>query len=104
PVHVQPGLHPSSVTAAIGYGRAAAGKVGTQAGVDVFPLMGQKVVQLRKTGRFYKLAATQWHSVTENRPIINDITLAEFRKNPGEANETDPELRANLMSMWPVHE
>lgn len=114
PVHIQPGLHPRVVSAAIGYGRRAVGKVGNLAGVDVFPFVrasatglvfaGHKV-QLKKTGKFYKLAATQWHGQTESRPIINDITLAQFRKNPAATGHIDPELRMEKVpSLWPVHE
>jgi molybdopterin-containing oxidoreductase family iron-sulfur binding subunit len=114
PVYVQPGMHPSGVAVAVGYGRRAAGKVGTEAGVDVFPLAGVEgdrpvfsgqIVQVRKTGRFYKLAATQWHTVTENRPIINDITLTEFKKDPASENHTEPHLRLRTpRTLWPRHE
>jgi molybdopterin-containing oxidoreductase family iron-sulfur binding subunit len=107
-------MHPGVVSAAIGYGRTAAGKVGTEAGVDVFPFVkvegahlafSGQTVTLRKTGKFYRLASTQLHTLSENRPIINDITLAEFIKNPAEANETDPELRMKeVPSIWPAHE
>ncbi|MGK5081879.1 molybdopterin-dependent oxidoreductase [Bdellovibrionota bacterium FG-1] len=114
PVHIQPGMHPFVVSVAIGYGRRAAGKVGNEAGVDVIPFArveGSRLafsghhVSLRKTARMYRLASTQWHTATENRPIINDITLSEFIKNPGESNETDPELRMKTVpSIWPSHE
>jgi molybdopterin-containing oxidoreductase family iron-sulfur binding subunit len=120
PVHVQPGLHSQVVSIAVGYGRTSAGRVGDHAGVDAFPLTqvaagsqssgptlvyaGQKV-QLRKTGKFYKLAMTQWHTATENRPVLNDITLAEYKKNPAHAAHTDPHLRLETVpSMWPKHE
>jgi Fe-S-cluster-containing dehydrogenase component/anaerobic selenocysteine-containing dehydrogenase len=114
PINVQPGMHPNSVAAAIGYGRRSVGKVGDGAGVDLMPLTsvgksgviyaGQKV-SLQKTGKFYRLAKTQWHNVTENRPIINDITLAEFRQDPAAANHTDPHLRLETVpSVWPTHE
>jgi molybdopterin-containing oxidoreductase family iron-sulfur binding subunit len=113
PVHVQPGMRAEVVSAAVGYGRRAAGKVGTQAGVDVFPFVqmegsrliyaGQSVA-IRKTGRFYKLASTQWHTATENRPIINDITLTQYRKNPAAALHTDPHLRLETVpTLWPEH-
>ncbi len=114
PVRVQPGIHPSGIAVAYGYGRRAAGKVGTEAGVDVTPLMGVEgdvpvfsgqVVQLRKTGRFYRLAATQWHTVTENRPIINDITLAQFKADPATESHTDPHIRMKTpRTLWPVHQ
>lgn len=113
PVHIQPGMHTNSVSVAVGYGRKSAGRVGKGTGVDVYPLAqlsgnhlvysGQSVT-LKKTGRIYQLASTQWHTVTENRPIINDITLTEFRKNPAASAEVDPELRPHLASMWTPHE
>lgn len=113
PVHIQPGMHPDTVTVAVGYGRRTAGRVGKGTGVDVYPLVqlsgkqlaysGQPVT-VKKTGRMYQLASTQWHTVTENRPIINDITLADFRKNPAASGEVDPELRPHLASMWPEHQ
>ncbi len=114
PVHVQPGMHAQVVSVAVGYGRRSVGKVGNGAGVDVFPLVeienqrsifaGLKV-QLRKTGRFYQLAATQWHTSTENRPIINDITLSEYQKDPHATCEVDPHLRLEeVPSLWPKYE
>ncbi len=114
PVHVQPGMHPNAVSVAVGYGRRSIGKVGNLTGVDVFPMTrieGGRVVfsgmpvTVAKTGRFYQLASTQWHTVTENRPVINDITLAEYRQKPDAAMETEPELRLEKVpTMWPRHE
>ena len=114
PVNVQPGMHPRTVAVAVGYGRRAAGKVGDGVGVDLYPaakiagdllaFSGQSV-SLRRTGRVYKLAQTQWHSASENRPIINDISLAEFKKDAAAANHTDPHLRLKeVPSIWPMHD
>lgn len=114
PVHIQPGLHPSVVTAAVGYGRRAVGKVGNQAGVDVYPFVtvennrlvySGQTITLSKTGKFYRLASTQWHTATEERPVINDITLDQYRKSAKAATHTNPHLRLEKVpSMWPVHE
>lgn len=114
PVHVQPGMHPNAVSIALGYGRRSVGKVGNQAGVDVFSMVqvenGRAVfsgqsVKLAKTGRFYQLASTQWHTTTENRPVINDINLAEYRKNPAAQDATEPEVRMKRVpTMWPYHD
>ncbi|MDR3608074.1 MAG: 4Fe-4S dicluster domain-containing protein [Oligoflexia bacterium] len=114
PVHIQPGMHPASASVAIGYGRRSVGKVGNLAGVDVFPLVkaqGNELVYaglpmaLTKTGKFYKLAATQYHTASENRPIINDISLAQFIKNPGAVNETEPELKLKeIPTIFPRHD
>ncbi len=114
PVHVQPGLHKGSLAVAVGYGRTAAGKVGSGAGVSMYGLarvQGDRAVfsgleaQVRKTGKRYRLATTQWHTSSENRPVLNDITLAEFRKNPATSAHTDPHLRMDpVPSLWPKHE
>ncbi len=114
PVHIQPGMHAHVVSVAVGYGRRSVGKVGNLTGVDVFSFLklednrlvfsGQDV-KISKTGKFYRLAATQWHSATEDRPIINDISLSEFKNNPATAMHTDPELRLETVpSLWPSHE
>ena len=114
PVYIQPGLHSQVVSVALGYGRQSVGKIGNQAGINVFPFIQSKgqhlvfsgqPVQIRKTGKFYKLAATQWHGATENRPIINDIILSQYRKNPSAEKHTDPHLRLEAVpSIWPAHE
>lgn len=114
PVHIQPGMHSDVVSAAIGYGRSSVGKVGDHAGVNLFPFVfsqgGRLVfsggeVSLRKTGKFYQLASTQWHTAAENRPVINDITLSQFRANPTESIHTDPHLRMDTVpSLWSKHE
>ncbi|MEK6705376.1 MAG: 4Fe-4S dicluster domain-containing protein [Bdellovibrionota bacterium] len=114
PIHIQPGMHPNAVSIAVGYGRRAAGKVGTLAGIDAYQFMkieggklvcsGQRV-SLRKTGRTYELARTQWHTSTENRPVINEISFDEYKKNPAAANHTDPHLRLDkIPTMWPAVE
>ena len=82
--------------------------------MDVFPfvkIVGNRLafsgqsVSIKKTGRFYRLARTQWTTATQDRPVISDITLAEFRKNPHAASETNPELRLDTVpTIWPVHE
>lgn len=114
PVYVQPGMHEKSVSIAIGYGRKSAGKVGNGAGVNIFGaavaagdrlLLSGARVTVRKTGKRYRLATTQWHTATLDRPIINDVTLAQFRKNPAAAAHTDPHLRMDpVPTMWPKHE
>jgi len=114
PVYVQPGLHSSVVAVAVGYGRTAAGKVGNEVGRDVkgfATVVGNRLafsgatVEIAKTGRRYQVATTQWHNATEDRPIVNDLTLAQFKANPKEANHTDPHLRmGEVPSIWPKFE
>jgi molybdopterin-containing oxidoreductase family iron-sulfur binding subunit len=113
PVVVQPGLASNVVAAALGYGRISAGKVGTGVGVNLYDLgsvfdrkvvLSGQPVALSKTGKVYELAMTQWHTVTEHRPVINDVTYGQFLKKPGFAIETDPELKTSEnSSMWEAH-
>ncbi len=114
PALIQPGMHPRVVSLAVGYGRVAVGKVGNDVGVNAFSLAhlqeaeliySGQVVSIRKTGEFYKLAETQWHHASENRPIINDITLAQYQKKPEASQHTDPHLRMeSVPTLWPQHE
>jgi molybdopterin-containing oxidoreductase family iron-sulfur binding subunit len=118
PVHVQPGMHPGVVSTAVGYGRQAAGKVGNECGKNVYPLVTKaanaalfsgQAATLRRTEEIYRLAKTQWYmdargGNAEPRPIINEVSLAEFRKDPGASQETNPELRLETVpTMWPKH-
>lgn len=110
PVNVQPGLHSDVAAAAIGYGRAAVGKIGNGVGRDVKGFIGADgaysgvSATIKKTGRRYQIALTQAHNLTENRPIINDITLKEYKGSPGLSNHTDPHLRMDeVPSLWPKH-
>jgi Fe-S-cluster-containing dehydrogenase component/anaerobic selenocysteine-containing dehydrogenase len=112
PLNIQAGLHENVVAIAIGYGREAVGHVGDGVGRDVKVFVNGSTlafagipVVIANTGRRYQLAVTQWHNATENRPIVNDITLAEFKADPKTASETDPEIRLKeVPSMWPKHE
>ena len=114
PVYIQVGMHPDAASVAVGYGRRAVGKVGNGVGANVIGFMHAKSgelvfsgtpVKLRKTGKFYKIAMTQWHNVSESRPVINDITLGQFKKNPAASNETNPELRMEkIPTLWATKE
>jgi molybdopterin-containing oxidoreductase family iron-sulfur binding subunit len=109
--NIQAGLHENVVTMAIGYGRESVGKIGNGVGRDVkhfvnastLAFSGQPV-KVAKTGRRYQIGVTQWHNATENRPVLNDVTLAEYQANPKAALETVPELRLGTVpTMWPKH-
>lgn len=111
PVLVQPGIVKGGATLALGYGRTHCGKVGNHVGQNGFKLAGFNGVQglqlqgmtisIQKTGKKYELAVTQGHHRTEGRPVLNDITLDEFKKNPEAANHTDPHLRMKeVPTLW----
>lgn len=98
PAFIQPGTHPETVAIAVGYGRTSAGRVGDSVGVNAFHLNGQKV-EIVKTGDTYKLATTQMHHSLENRPIVKEATLKEYKKDHHAGNPHGPEL----VTIWPEY-
>lgn len=111
PVWVQPGMHPEVVSLAVGYGRTAAGNVGSQVGVDAYPFARKAnntlvysglPVKVTKTGRRYELAATQGHFRSEGRPIVNDLSLDQFKQNP-KAESVHHLREKKVQSLWPKH-
>lgn len=111
PVMIQPGIAKGAATVALGYGRTSVGKVGNNVGVNAFKaakldantgwqLSGMSV-SITKTGKKYELAVTQGHFRTEGRPILNDITLSQFKKNPEAVMHTDPHLKLKeVPTLW----
>lgn len=69
PVFLLPGIHPDAILVALGYGRTAAGRVGSEIGKDMkdfvsigsrsFAYSGLSVRAMSKTGERHKIASTQ---------------------------------------------
>jgi len=99
PVWIQAGHPDNSVTTFLGYGRRRAGQVGTGQGFDVSPLRSIKAPwiasgKLTKTGDTYKLASTQGYQSMDtpdggHRPLVQETTLEEYRKEPAFAKEDE---------------
>jgi MoCo/4Fe-4S cofactor protein with predicted Tat translocation signal len=111
PVNVQPGIAKGVGSIAVGYGRTSVGKVGNFVGQNTFKLAkfsGDKGLELNgmfvsiaKTGKKYDLAMTQGHHRTEGRPILNEVTIGEYKKNPNASAETEPAIKmAKVPTMW----
>jgi MoCo/4Fe-4S cofactor protein with predicted Tat translocation signal len=106
PVWIQAGHPDHSVTMHLGYGRRAAGRVGTGAGFDAYPLRTTNALwfatggKLTKTGDFYQLASTQGYQTMDTgdatRPIVRHATLEEYRKEPKFAQEDEPPAELTL--------
>ena len=101
PVWIQAGHPEQSVTVYLGYGRTKAGRAGTGAGFDVYPLRTTSALwfatggKLTKTGDTHKLASTQGYQTMETpngaaRPLVRQATLEEYRKEPRFAKEDEP--------------
>ncbi|MDX2019842.1 MAG: TAT-variant-translocated molybdopterin oxidoreductase [Deltaproteobacteria bacterium] len=84
PVYVQPGQAEESVTVALGYGRTAAGSVGTGVGFNANILRDSTNpwfttgVQIEKVGKDYPFGITQTHWRMENREPAIAATVKEF--------------------------
>ncbi|MGI8580663.1 MAG: TAT-variant-translocated molybdopterin oxidoreductase [Chitinophagaceae bacterium] len=109
PVLIIPGIHPSVIALAVGYGRQSSdkaktaeyiGKAANGSGMNVYPLAtynGTTVdyyavnATIEKTGDTYPIAQSQVHNVTEGRPIIRETTLSKFIANPKELNRHEEE-------------
>jgi Fe-S-cluster-containing dehydrogenase component/anaerobic selenocysteine-containing dehydrogenase len=113
PVNVQPGIAKGVGMIAVGYGRTMVGKVGNHVGQNAFKFAhfsGEKglefngiFVSIAKTGKKYDLATTQGHHRTEGRPIVNEITIGEYKKDPNASAETEPPIKMKVVpSLWDV--
>ncbi|MFA8434506.1 MAG: Fe-S-cluster-containing hydrogenase [Marinifilaceae bacterium] len=96
PVFVQPGQAYNTIAIALGYGRKVCGKVGKEVGTNVYSLMPmvkgyqqffRRNVYVEKMEEEYPLAITQTHHSMENRPIVREATLTEYKRNPAAGNE-----------------
>jgi MoCo/4Fe-4S cofactor protein with predicted Tat translocation signal len=102
PVWIQAGHPDNAVTAFLGYGRRRAGRAGTAAGFDVYPLRYSATawfttgVQIAKTGATYILANTQGYQTMDTgdseRHVIRTASLEEYKK---EANFDEEKPQEN---------
>jgi molybdopterin-containing oxidoreductase family iron-sulfur binding subunit len=101
PVWIQAGHPDKSVTVYLGYGRTRAGRAGTGAGFDVYPLRTTSAMwlatggKITKTGDTYKLASTQGYQTMDTpdgntRPLVREASLEKYRKEPKFAQEQPP--------------
>ena len=100
PVWIQAGHPDNSVTVFLGYGRKRAGRAGTGAGFDVYPLRTSATpwfttgAQVSKISGTYILASTQGYQTMDagdvTRPIVRTATLEEYRKHADFSEEKPP--------------
>jgi molybdopterin-containing oxidoreductase family iron-sulfur binding subunit len=107
PVHIQPGLHNEVIAVAVGYGRTAAGKVGTGVGSNAYTLMkvdggtvvaSGQTVTLEKTGARTRLACVAGNNSMEGRKIVAETTLQDYLKDKHSNNH-----RPESFSLWSGH-
>jgi MoCo/4Fe-4S cofactor protein with predicted Tat translocation signal len=111
PIWIQAGHPDNAVTVFLGYGRKRAGRAGTGAGFDMYPLRYSATpwfasgVNITKTGGTYKLATTQGYQTMDTpdgaRPQVRSASLDEFRKEPDFAKEDQPPAELTLYKPYP---
>ena len=93
PVWIVPGQAEETIIVHLGYGRRAAGRVGTGVGANVYPLRTSAALgfassaTLEPSGADHRIAQTQDHGTMEGRPIVREATLEEWRREPDFAAE-----------------
>jgi molybdopterin-containing oxidoreductase family iron-sulfur binding subunit len=107
PIWIQAGHPDNSITVFLGYGRTRAGRIGSGTGFDAYPLRTSQApwfasgAQLRRTGETYDLASTQGYQSMETpdgseRPLVQERSLEEYRKEPNFAKEGEPPAALTL--------
>jgi molybdopterin-containing oxidoreductase family iron-sulfur binding subunit len=111
PIWIQAGHPDNSVTVFLGYGRRRAGRAGTGAGFDMYPLRDSATpwfttgVNITKAGGTYKLASTQGYQTMDTpegaRPQVRHASLEDYRKEPAFAKEEEPPAELTLYKPYP---
>lgn len=118
PANRQPGMADGVVAVSLGYGRTKAGPITHGRGVEedavdpdllaegvhaiggnAYPLMNAKSVSVARTGRRIRLAKISTHDSQEDRPILKQTSLEQWKKNPRSGNEH--EIPPVDITMWP---
>ncbi len=105
PIWTQPGMADYSLGLALGYGRPAAGRVGTGVGFNSYAIFAGSYVAtgatLKKTGETYVIATTQHHWSMEGRPAVREANWAEYQKLPNFAEKMHGEEAPIQQSLYP---
>jgi len=113
PVHVQPGTAYGVLAIALGYGRETAGKAGANIGKNAYPFTASgnqfaTGATIEKAGGTYPLAQTQtYHSIHDGlneRRIVKETTLEEYKKSPVAGNEDRAHVKEHLTTLYGYHE
>ena len=84
PVLIQPGMEEGTVAIAKGYGRSKAGRAGDGVGANASYFSSFDNVKIEKLEGTRIIAKTQTSStVMDRQAVIQESTLAEFKKDPG---------------------
>ena len=107
PVWIQPGQADNTISVALGYGRVGIGRIADGVGANSYLIrasdwlfIGQGV-RVSATGTTQLIATTQDHHSMEERPIVREANIEEYREHPNFA----PEMVEHppLESLWTEH-
>jgi MoCo/4Fe-4S cofactor protein with predicted Tat translocation signal len=93
PVYILGGQPENSVTIHLGFGRRRGGNVLTNTGFNAYQIRPSEAMwfgsglEVRPTGKRYRLATTQDHFSLEGRPLVRSATAAVYAENPAFAME-----------------
>lgn len=122
PVFVQPGLADKVIEISLGYGRTAAGVIGSGVGVNANVLISKNPAlterfynnaQVTKAAGMYELASTQEHYPIDSDPLLKDIqfrrgiirqaTVEEYKKDPDIIKDQRTELDLKPINPPPLY-
>ena len=107
PAWVMPGHADGVVTLFLGFGRTAAGRVGSNLGYDAYRLRTSSALwtaggaTITPTGRTVTLATTQHHHLMENRDLVRTGRLDDYDQVRAEARRL-PAPRGDRPSLYPA--
>ncbi len=113
PVFIQPGNHPKTISAALGYGRIMEGPKPEIIGKDVKTLLSTdqhalkyyaSISDIKNVDRTYELATTQTHHSMEGRALVRETSLSEYLKDPSAGNEMHAKIEELHTSLYKKHE
>lgn len=123
PVFVQPGMADKTIEISLGYGRTAAGTIGTGVGVNANMLIAKNAplnerlynnAQVASAGGKYELISTQEHYPIDSDPLLKDIqfrrgiirqgTVEEYKKNPKFLQESMHKMDLQPINDPPVYD
>ncbi len=108
PIWIVPGHPDESIGVTLGYGRTAAGRLGSKAGFDAYSIRTSDAlwraggIGVRKTDDRWRVAVTQEHHSMEGRDLARAVSSEELSRNP-KAVEEMGEAPAPGLSLVPPH-
>ncbi len=123
PVYINPGMADKTIEISLGYGRTAAGAIGTGVGVNANVLIAKNPglterfynnASVSAAGGKYELATTQEHYPIDSDPLLKEIqfrrgiirqgTVDEYKKNPKFIKEAGHKMDLQPINTPPVYD